>query len=98
AERAAGWIVVRDVPVRMVEDVERFGAELHLLTAGQRHALAHAEIEVPRRRVAQQVSRLDAERPGGRPRERRRIEPLRRRSEWPRIHGRIADQIPELIA
>src|SRR5262245_15145880 len=76
AERPAVRVAVRDVPVWMVQHVERLDADLDLLAAGHRDALANAQIEIPRRRVGQHVPRLDAERARRRPDERRRVEPL----------------------
>src|SRR5207248_10467373 len=52
----------------------------------------------PGRRVRQKVARLDAEGPRRRTRKRRSVEPSRRRRERTRIDGRVADDIPELIA
>src|SRR5436305_10220848 len=75
AERSAVRVVVRNVPVWMIQHVERLGAELHLLTPGDRHALADPEIEIPRGRIAKHVSRLDAEGTDGRLGKRGRIEP-----------------------
>ena len=48
----------------MVQRVERFDTELQLMAARQRHGLSHAEIKVPRRRIAQRVARLHAKVPG----------------------------------
>src|SRR5437773_10111882 len=72
AERSAGRVVDRDIPVRVVQHVERLGPELNLLRAGDANTLADAEIEIPCRRIAQHVPRLNAERAGGRPGKRRR--------------------------
>ena len=41
------------------------GPELNLLRAGDANTLADAEIEIPCRRIAQHVPRLNAERAGG---------------------------------
>src|SRR5262245_60652653 len=98
AERSAVRVVVRHVPVRVIQHVEGLDAELHLVRTADADALADPQIEVPRRRVAEQIARLNAERPCCRPRKCRRVEPLRRCRERCRIDVRIADQVPELVA
>src|SRR5262245_41109747 len=80
----------------MIQRIERLGANLDLVVADERHGLPNAEIEVPRRRIALHVSRLDPEGARRRLGKRQRIEPRRRGGERPALDVGIPDKIPEL--
>src|SRR5207247_6790181 len=98
SERPAVRVAVCGIPVRVVQHVERLDAEFNALGVFDRHALAQAEIEIPRGRIAKQVAWLHTERARGRPGERGGVEPGRGRFERAPRNRRIADQIPELTS
>src|SRR5258708_11346861 len=101
-ERGARGIAVRAVPVRVIQEVEDLGAELHAVCPAHADVFEHGDVPLVLPGVVDPVAGRVAECPIGRTCEGRRIEPVVRVSCRPRgelaVRAvlRIANLIPRL--
>src|SRR5262249_60078372 len=74
------------------------GSELEALLLGDWKILPKAEVPLPKTGISENIARLHTERARRRLRESRLVEPGRVIGEGGWLEGRIAHQVPELVA